>query len=185
MTVKEALKEYRANLNDPVKKADYWHKYKTVLYKEKGDYQIFFNLSREAREAGHTIARQYIDKVITAKEFYTEIQTDCAGKYMEMLIKYELVPARATYEDISTKVAIEALQALKSVDSEIKICIAKAKIWFRWQELIHAKYNLPTIAEMKYILSPESEDERGVIKGNLFETTMTDKEKTDWEKLCQ
>lgn len=158
-----------------------WLKYLAELYKEFGDFQIFHEIRHEARIAGGSIATQYLSGMITAKEFYNLIQTDCAGKYVEMLNQYRVANI-SDYQEISSKVAIEALQAFKDIDIK-NMCGTIAKIWHRFVDEIHKANNLPRVLELKDIIRWESSTEKEVIESNNFAVPMTPQEKEYWEDL--
>ena len=166
-----------------------WLKYLAILYEEDNNYQIFLDLRSKARNQGAKIATRYLMKVITIKEFFTQGQIVCGDTYANDLNRYGIANINLKsdeYLTITRETIMESLQAFKDVGTDkIKICRAMAIIWHRYVERLHKEFNLPSVSDLSDTIHWSSDTEKEVIESNDFETSLTEKEKADWEKLIK
>ncbi len=170
-----------------------WLKYLRDLFVEDDDLRIFLDARNIARLNGFTLATKYLERERIApesfvREFFFGIQSVCVDVYVGQLNRAGVVVIDTSEERFLTlrhEIAFEVLQVHDSVDSDDKteVCVAMAKVWHRFVELLHAAYRLPTVEQLKPWVRYESEAEQTALDLDDYETPITPRQRLRWERL--
>lgn len=167
-----------------------WLQALVSLWEENGDQRIFFDIRQTARSNGGNLAQDFLEGRVTLRELFHDIRTTCMDEYASKLNAYGLARIdirEESYKELTRKIAFEVLQAFKGVDPKDKtaVCISMAMNWHHFVELLHAKYNLPTVNLLKETTGFESDAEETVLTRTDYETKVTAREHREWEAQVQ
>jgi len=159
-----------------------------AFYHEDDDYRFFMDIRSRFRSNGASLDDEYLRGNITARQLVRRLKTRVAEAYALALNRYgvaEIDVETPKFRAIIRKLGPEILQAFEGVDPDDStlFCLAMAKTWHRAVQLIHDAYGLPPIRRLRRKLNEESDAETTILDGDDFETTMTPRQRTDWEAV--
>lgn len=173
----------------PAETQEEWFKYLVYLWNEDGNLQIFMDIRVKSRSNGARASNAFLAGERTAKQLFNDIQKYCSDRYAADLHRIGLANIDQTtrkFQQLSRDMAFEVMQAIGSIKDptdKTEVCIAQAKNWWRWVELLHAAYRLPTVAELEKVTTPESDAEDTVLRIGIFETAVTPRQRRRWEDM--
>ena len=157
------------------------------LYKSEGDLRVFAALRKRPRRDGAKLDLMLLAREITPRDFFRRLRKECADEYALGLNNSGVVRVDIRSQEhkrMTRGLALLVLQAFKNVDPDDKsaVCVAMARTWHRFVKIIHRRYGLPTVQQLRAVTKPESIAEELVLESNYFEIPMTAEEKADWEQ---
>ncbi len=89
------------------------------------------------------------------------------------------------YKAFKRELAFEVIQVFTGVraDDKTGVCVAQAKVWHRFVELIHGANGLPSPAQMVGRLRWDSDAEESVLNNGVFKVDLTHTQRKDWEVI--
>ena len=169
----------------------HWFVYLADLFKKFGDIDIFLEVRQRGRTAGGALDIDFLENRKTVKELFDNIQTDCADAYAIDLTKAGVASIDLDdprYKSIKRRAAFEVVKALTGIvnpTDKTEVCVALANTWYRWVELLHNLYGLPTVKVLEILIHAESEAEQISLDAGNFETAITASERAKLEILVR
>jgi len=169
----------------------HWFVYLADLFKEFGDIDIFLEVRQRGRTAGGLLDAQFLVNNKTVKQLFDDIQINCADAYAIDLTKagvasidlndprYKAAKRKATFE------VVKALTGIVNPTDKTEVCVTLANTWYRWVELLHNLYGLPTVESLKHLIPAESDAEQISLDAGNFETAITASERAELEVLVR
>ncbi|KKM28193.1 hypothetical protein LCGC14_1567110 [marine sediment metagenome] len=146
------------------------------------NFHIFLAVRKRSRDSGARAADDLLNRRIDRRLYARRLRRFCIDVYAEELARYELadIDIESTeWNDLARRMIIECVKEFEGVDSTDKsvVCVAMARTWHRFVQVVHRRYNLPAVSEMRKHVKEESDEEKVVIDSNDFETRMTPRER--------
>jgi len=156
-----------------------WVKYLLARWFLDGNLGIFREIQYAPRSNGARNIYRYMDGRLTAKEFYQAIRTDTTDLYAQTLVDAGManIVFDEAYVRLANKPIYEILNAsdgLKTGDTRsgeglALVCTSQVTMWLQYVELLHARYQLPTVQEMERCLDCLSRSEKIVKRERDFD----------------
>lgn len=168
-----------------------YNKYLKIFHDERDErnrssYYIFLAIRKQSRDNGYRADDDLINSRIDKRLYAHRLKKYCADVYAKQLNRYELADIdieSAKWSRLIRGVTVECIKAFDGIDPDDKdaVCIAMARTWNRFIQIVHKNYRLPSVLEMKKHLRGETEIERNIIDVNNFETQLTRRERLSLE----
>lgn len=168
-----------------------YNHYLATLHVELDDhgrpsFHIFLALRLKARNNAYRADMDLVSGNITRRVFAQRLRKYCIDLYARELNRHGLATIDTDTEEwirLRRRMTTEVVKAIEGFDPDDKdaLCVPMAKTWHRFVSVVHARYGLPTVREMRRHVGEESDIERTVVKTDDFETRMTPQERSDIE----
>ena len=166
-----------------------YRKYLKTLHDEKDvrdreSFHIFLSVRKHSRDNGYRAADDLLNGRIDRRLYARRVKKYCADVYAKDLTRYGLADIDIESEDwvkLVQRMVIECVKEFEGIDPNDKsvVCIAMARTWHRFVQVVHLKYDLPSVLEMRKHVRETSKDEKTVMDSNDFETRMTRRERDE------
>jgi len=150
--------------------------------KGKPSFHIFLAIRLKARNNAFRADMDLVSGNINRKVFGNRLRKYCANLYAAELNYHGLANIDTETEEWKRLVrrmiteVVKALEGFDPLDNDA-LCVPMAKTWHRFVTVVHTRYNLPTVREMRKHIGEESDIERSVLEADDFETRMTRQER--------
>ncbi len=168
-----------------------YNKYLSVLHLEldergRKSFHIFLAIRIKARNNAFRADMDLVSGNINRKVFARRLRKYCIDLYAKELNRFGLATIDTSTEEwarLRRRMTVEVIKAIEGFDPDDKdaLCVPMAKTWHRFVTVVHLRYNLPTVREMRKHIGEESDIERTIVEAEDFETRMTSQERESIE----